>query len=393
MTTTPPEVTEFRRQFPIFERKVHLASNSRGAMHVSHPAAFEEYTRLWVEGGTPWGPYMERTEDLRAGYAEFIGASPHEIAITASATTGLASVASALDAKKRPVVVIDDYNFPSIVYLWLAQQARGIELRRVSPNDEGIITPEAFDAVLDERVAMVSVTHVCFKNGHRLDLAAVGKRARDVGAIFAVDDYHCTGARVLDVDKLNIDVLTTGTVKFLLGGAGVGLLYVRDQVVENLHPTVTGWFGQDNPDNIQIDELLEAGDARRFQITAPALSGVYESYAGLKVLQEVGATTIEPYIEGLTARAMDRLDAAGFVSPTPADPNLRGPLVTVRAKDPGAAVAKLAEHDIVVSHRGGNIRAAFHYYNTFEDIDRLIDALEDARDLMVTASDVPAPVH
>jgi selenocysteine lyase/cysteine desulfurase len=229
------------------------------------------------------------------------------------------------------------------------------------------------------------VAHVCYKNGHRLDLSAISRKAHDVGAWFIVDDYQSSGTRPLNVRELDIDVLATGTVKFLLGSPGVALLYVREELLPHLHPTLIGWFGQKNPDDFQVNNNLEARDARRFQSGTPAIPAIYDSLAGIELIKSANLPTIASWIDQLTCLLMERLHDEGFVAATPSDPGKRGPQVAIRSTCVEAAVAELARRNIIVTSRDNNIRVAFHYYNTPDDIEILIDSLKQMPGLLVTS--------
>ncbi len=379
----PPEVLRFRAEFPIFEHRTHLASNSKGALSHSVIAAHEEYLRTWRELGAPWDVWVQQHEALKARFAQLIGARPHEVAVCPSVSTAFGAIASALEWGQRPGIVLDDFCFPSVAYLWHAQSARGAQVRPVHADEADELRPEAFADVVDSSCQLVSVAHVCYRNGHRLDLEPVGRIAHDAGAMFVVDDYQCCGSRPIDVRAADIDVLATGTLKFLLGSAGVAMMYVKEELLERLHPTVTGWFGQSNPNDFQIDRHLEAPDASRFQSGTPAIPAVYDSLAGIDLISSVGLEAIGSWIDHLTALLIERLENEGFVTSTPRDPARRGPQVAVRTHDMSMAVQELARRDIFVTSRDGNIRAAFHYYNTPADIDALMVALDEIRPLMV----------
>jgi selenocysteine lyase/cysteine desulfurase len=379
----PAEVFAFRKQFPIFQNKIHLANNSKGALSQAVIRAHEEYLESWKTGGAPWHSWVGKQERLRGSFAEMIGAKVHEIAVCPSVSVALYSIASCLDWHERPAIVFDDFSFPSVTYMWHAQARRGAEIRRVHPDRNGEILPDAFDSVLDERVRLVSVAHVCYKNGHRLDLPSIARKTHNAGAWLVVDDYQSSGSRPLDVRQTGIDILATGTVKFMLGSPGVALLYVREELLPKLHPTLTGWFGQKNPEDFQIDRNIEAPDATRFQNGTPAIPAIYDSLAGIEQIKEVGLNTIASWIDQLTAFLMDRLQEGGFVPATPIDPHKRGPQVAIRSHDADAAVAELGRRNICVTSRDGNIRIAFHYYNTPADIEVLIENMEQMPDLMI----------
>jgi selenocysteine lyase/cysteine desulfurase len=379
----PDEVLAFRARFPIFERKVHLANNSKGALSDAAIAAHQEYLDSWRELGAPWHLWIGKHEELRAAFAGLIGAKPSEVAVCPSVSVALAAIASALDWRDRPGIVFDDFSFPSVTYLWRAQAARGATVRRVAADDRGEIGPDRFAPAVDSSTRIVSVAHVCYKNGHRLDLNVVGEVAHDAGAWFVVDDYQSSGSRPLDVGAAGIDVLTTGTVKFLLGSAGVGLLYVREELLEQLHPTVTGWFGQRDPEDFQIECHDEAPDAARFQAGTPAIPAIYDSLAGIELIRGVGLDRIASWIDCLTALTIERLLQEGFVPATPLDPAKRGPQVSIRSHNMERAVEELARRDVIVTSRDGNVRAAFHYYNTPNDVEALVAALREIEPLLV----------
>jgi kynureninase len=382
-TATPEGVLRFRSRFPIFEHKVHLANNSKGALSDAVIAAHQEYLESWRELGAPWELWVAKHEELRASFAAMIAAKPAEIAICPSVSAALASIASSVDWEERDGVVIDDFSFPSVAYLWHAQTGRGARVARIHPNERGEIDPARFATEVGPSTRVVSVAHVCYKNGHRLPLTPVAEVAHEAGAWFVVDDYQSSGSRDLDVREAGIDILTTGTVKFLLGSAGVGLMYVREELLEQLHPTITGWFGQRNPEDFQVARHDEAPDATRFQLGTPAIPSVYDSLAGIELIRSVGLGTIGDWIDRLTAYALDRLLDEAFVPATPRDPERRGPQVAVRSHDMVRAVEELAKRDVIATHRDGNVRAAFHYYNTFADVDAFVGALTDLGPLMV----------
>lgn len=376
------DVLRFRAQFPIFKSKVHLANNSKGALSDAAIAAHDEYLRTWRELGAPWDVWVGKHEELRAAFAGLIGARTSEVAICPSVSVALAGIASSLAFTERDGVVFDDYSFPSVAYLWHAQAARGARILRVHPNGDDEVVPELFGPLVDERTQLVSVAHVCYKNGHRLDVPGVAAVAHESGALLVVDDYQSCGSRPLDVRLADIDVLTTGTVKFLLGSAGVAFLYVREELLDRLHPFVTGWFGQRDPGDFQVERHDEALDATRFQSGTPAIPAVYDSLAGIELIKAVGLERIAAWIDQLTAQLVERIREEGFVPATPTDPARRGPQVAIRTLDAERVVDELARRDIIVTSRDGNVRAAFHYYNTPDDVEAYVAALGEIAPLL-----------
>src|SRR5712692_7822931 len=248
---------EFRARFPILRRRIYVNSCSQGALSTDVDEAMRAYLDSWHESGSPWELWVDEVERLRARFAASIGADDDEIGVMPSASAGINAVASALSfGGPRSHVVIGDFEFPTMAQVWLAQQRRGASIRRAcAPSASPDTLPlDAYDAVIDERSLIVPATHVCFRNGHKTDIAGLVRLAHDRGAYVFLDDYQRTGSGPIDVHALGVDFMVTGSLKYLLAAAGIGFLYVRRDLIERLEPTVTGWFGRVNPFAFRIDE-------------------------------------------------------------------------------------------------------------------------------------------
>ena len=376
------KVISFRDRFPIFQNKIHLASNAMGAVSDATENAYREYLDDRIRFGASWEAALTKQEELRKSFAEFINAEPQEIAICYSATQGLGVLATSIDWRNRCKIISDDYNFPSVAQLWHAQKLRGAEIVRIPPDRDGMIRPEYIVDAIDNDVGLISVSHVCYKNGHRLDLESLGDLLGNVNALYLVDDYQGCGTRGIDVRALGIDIYVAGAVKFLLGSAGVGFLYVKEDLLENLHPTLTGWFGQKPSYEMEIEAHEEAADASKFQIGTPSVPAIYESLSGLNLIKSVGINNVENWISYITSLVVDRLAEEGFVLVTPLGPESRAAQVAIKSDDGVKVVSELEKRGIITTTRDNNIRTAWHFYNTEEDVEALIAALLDLRHLM-----------
>ena len=377
------DVIGFRSRFQIFQDKIHLASNAMGAVSDATEEACRNYLSDRINFGASWEAAIGKQEELRNSFADLINAKPQEVAICYSATQGLGVLSTSIDWLDRRKIISDDYNFPSVAQLWHAQKSRGAEVVRIPPDSEGIIRPEYVANALDKDVGLISVSHVCYKNGHRLNLERLGDLVKGSDAFYLVDDYQGCGTRQIDVNALGIDIYVAGAVKFLLGSAGVGFLFVKEDLLENLHPTITGWFGQKASYEMEIEAHEEAIDASRFQIGTPSVSAIYESLAGLNLIKSVGIYNVEKWISYITNLVFERLTEEGFVLATPLHPENRGAQVAIKTVDGAKVVTELEKRGIITTTRDNNIRTAWHFYNTPEDVDALISAFQDLRDLML----------
>ena len=278
--------------------------------------------------------------------------------------------------------MISEYEFPTVGQIAHAQELRGAEVVHVQPDADGTIPAERFAEAIDERTALVCCTTLSYRSGHRHDVAAIAKAAHAVGAIVLADSYQACGAVELDVRALGADAVTGGTVKYLLGTAGLGFMWVRPEVRERLVPTQTGWFADEDIFAMSIADYSPHRSARRFDSGTPPVPALYAGVAGISLVEETGVPEIEAYVGGLSDRLLDGLEALGATVATPRDPARRGPLVCVRSTDAAALVSTLATERIVVSSRDANIRIALHLYNVEADVDRLLDALARHRSLL-----------
>jgi selenocysteine lyase/cysteine desulfurase len=253
---------------------------------------------------------------------------------------------------------------------------------RASADATGTAIPLAeFERLIDARTLLVSVPHVCYRNGARLDLEPIVALARSRGALVLVDGYQALGTLPIEVPRLGADFLVGGCLKYLLGTAGVGFLYVRDSRRSPLQPTATGWFAQADIGAMDIHHHRPHPSARRFDAGTSNVCGLHAVRAGLELLLAIGLDAVHARIEALTGRLLGACAARGWNVATPAAP--RAALIAIRANDAPAVVARLADARIVVSDRDGHVRVSPHFYNDEADIDTLVDALQTHRALLM----------
>src|SRR6185503_3213341 len=218
-------------------------------------------------------------------------------------------------AGPRSDVVIGDFEFPTMAQVWLAQERRGASIRRARVSDKSpdLLPIEAYDAVIDEHTLIVPATHVCFRNGHKTDIAGLVRLAHGRGAYVFLDDYQRTGSGPIDVRALGVDFMVTGCLKYLIAAAGIGFLYVRRELIERFEPTVTGWFGRVNPFAFRIDGLDWPAGANRFESGTPPVPNAYAALAGLELLDRVGYREIGRQVDHLVGRYASAAAEAGFL--------------------------------------------------------------------------------
>lgn len=376
------DVRQWRTHFPIFKHKTYLNSCSYGAVATDVRAAYDAYLDDREREGSYWDHWVGLNEALRASLAKLLNVSPGEIAITASLSAGLNALAGAMDfSGKRNKVVLSDLEFPTVGQIWHAQQVRGARVE-IASREGGLVPIENFEALIDDETLVVSITHVSYKNGARNDIPAIVELARRHGAMVMLDSYQAMGTFPISPTALDVDFLAGGVLKYLLGSAGLAFLYVRQDLIQDLHPLTTGWFAQ--KDIFAMDHTANdpADDARRFEMGTPPIPNIYAALAGLEIIHKVGLENIETHVRGLNERLKQRAADEGFTLATPSDPAKHGAMIALKSTDMVELTSRLEGENIVTSYRDGNLRISPHFYNIDDDIDAAMAALGRHRDLL-----------
>lgn len=380
------DVAALRGRFPTLRDTIYLNSGSYGLLADSVAAAVESYLETRRTKGADWGDWVARAERVRAQMALLLNAGDDEVAVTASASASMNAVASALDfSGERNRILVSDYEFPTSAQIWHAQERRGAVVQHIPENGRGVIPVEHFERAIDERTRLVVLSHVCYRHGAKFSAEAIKeivRLAHRSGAHVLLDSFQLAGTESLDVNALGVDFVVGGMLKYLLGSAGIGYLYVRQALIEELVPTATGWFAQADIEAMDIHANDPSPTARRFQAGTPPVPNCYAAEAGLDIILGIGTEAIGRQVRATTRYALDRLAEAGISVATPSDDDLRGPMIAIRASDDEELVRRLMAKRIVTSSRDGNLRAGFHFYNDEADVDRWIEALCAERELL-----------
>jgi selenocysteine lyase/cysteine desulfurase len=377
---TDEQIQGVRSRFSIFQRKIYLNTCSQGALSDAVQAGLEEYIASWHEQGSPWETWVNRYEEARTAFAQFINASPDEVAIVTSVSAGINGVASALSFRERKKVVMGEFEFPTMGHIWLAQRPRGADVEFVKA-DGNRIPASHYEKMVDRNTLIVPLTRVCFKNGFRSEVSAVTQIAHRSGALVMLDDYQDCGTRPIDVKAMDLDFFLTGTLKYLLGPPGLAFMYVRKELIPALVPTVTGWFAQANPFAYDPQTFALSPTARRFESGSPSVPNVYAAMPGFQLLQEIGMENVAAHIERLAQSLLSCARDLGIRAKTPADS--AGPLLVLQCKDSSLLVQKLAAGNIIASNRHDGLRISFHVYNTMDDVKAVAEVLKKNIDLLV----------
>jgi cysteine desulfurase / selenocysteine lyase len=376
------DAVEARNLFPLVDHYIHMNHAGVSPMSQRGRAAVEQvvdgmvnrpHRDLWTQ---------DETDRVRALVAQLINTSPDSVAFTRSTAHGISLLAQGLEWKPGDNVVGAIGEYPANVYPWMALGAREVEFRQARPVD-GRITGEDVFSLVDARTRVVALSHVEFWNGFRLDVETIGAECRRSGIVFAVDVMQSVGALRVDLTQLPIDFCAAGAGKWLMGPPGVGFCFCAPALLESIRPVIVGARSVTGHDRYFDYDLTPALGARRFEESVVSLLDTAAFGAALELLIEVGTEVIEDRVLGLAARLAEGLAGCGYeiVEPWPRTRAESSGIVSFRK--PGTSAQAVlrdlsAAHVIARTHQDF-VRLSPHFYNTEEEVDRVLDVLAPER--------------
>ncbi len=366
----------FREDVPILRTKTYLNTCSLGPLTRQAKMRVDQFYREWATFGAPawYKIWWERLQETRATFAGLIGARPEEVAVLPNVSAALSVIASSLDYKTRPNVVTTRIDFPTIPYVWMARP--DAHVRRVGSRRDLLVPKAKVTAALDDSVAALATTHVVYSTGGLQDIRALSAAARRAGAVSIIDSYHGVGQVPVDVKEVGCDILISGGLKWLLGGPGCALMYVRGPLLRRLEPTITGWFA--NAEQFQFDPEVFTfrPTAARFELGTPSLPSTFATLGGMELVRRAQPAAIRRRQNHIVTDLYEKLRDAGFAIRSPPEEKDRAGILMVPVADPPGVVARLAKRRIVIDHRDGKIRVSPYFYNSGADIDKFVGALK-----------------
>ncbi|HEX6819130.1 MAG TPA: aminotransferase class V-fold PLP-dependent enzyme [Ktedonobacterales bacterium] len=373
------ELLRYRDEFPILARKVYLNSCSLGALSNRSMQAMARFQEQWNEyGAQAWYRlWMAELAALREKFAKLIGAKATEIALAPNVSSGLSELSTALELGKRNKVVLNDMDFPTLAYQWLAKERIGTDAVFAHSSDHMTLSADAYVPLVDDRTGLVATSRVFFLSGYVQDIPSIADTAHRHGAFLLVDDYQGTGQIPLDVHHDGIDFLVSGTLKWLMGGPGVAFIYAREELIPKLKPTVTGWWASRDQFEFKTTEFEYRPDAQRLEAGTPATAAMFAASAAMDLVLEIGVERIRERTRYLSDDLVRRVRERGWPIHSPLDSAVRSSIVMLALEQPDEIVNALTERGIVVDYRPGLVRISPHFYNTVEENAAIVAAIDE----------------
>ena len=374
----------FRAEMPVAPS--HAYFDHAAVSPLSEPAA--KRLRWYADqasksGDKHWLDWAMIVSRLRTAACQVLGANKSEVALVPNTTVGINLVAEGFPWKMGDNLVVPDNEFPSNLLPWKSLQARGVEVRSLAVAEDGSIDLERLTELIDQRTRLVSLSWVGFASGFRSNLSQVAEAVHQRGALLFVDAIQGLGAFPINVQETPIDFLAADGHKWMLGPEGAGILYVREEHLNLLEPKMLGWNsladGGFDPKSTTVRP-----DAARYEGGSYNMAGMLALEASLSMLLELACNRANSPVASAILENVhsisEQLERRGFEVLVPSEPHRSGILGT---RWPGADLVAARKHcigqNVILSVRANRIRISTHAYNNSEDIDRLINALTEAR--------------
>jgi cysteine desulfurase / selenocysteine lyase len=374
MPLTPQEM---RALFPIATRYAYLDHAANAPLATPVRSTMEVYLDRMTEEPFDLSHWERLRSQVRTRIGELLSVGADSITFTKNTTAGLGLVAAGLDWEAGDNIVGVHREFPSNIYPWMGLKRKGVELRLYQP-EQGRIDVKGVVRLCDQRTRVLAISAVQFWSGFRTDLGALATALRGRDVLLVIDGVQAVGSLHLDLSRTPVDFLAAGAQKWLLGPMGVGFAYVGPRMLERLHPVAIGPESVVRNHEYADYDLTFKPDARRFEDAAPNYPGILGMGAAINLLLRCGAPVVEEVVLRLADRLRDELPSRGYeLVLKPTAPSERSGIVSFRHPRmvPAELHSRLREAGVVISLRSDFLRAAPHYYNSDEDLDRLLEAL------------------
>mgnify|MGYP006288461435 CR=1 FL=1 len=364
---------EVRNNFPALQKYTYLNAAAGSPLpDRTAQAAKDYYDEMSMLGDLPFEDWLEKKERIRKVVADFINADPEEIAFIINTSDGLNIIADML--RGRGDVLTMEHEFPTTSFPWIH---RGVRVNFVESEDRVYPLNKIEDSITSG-TKMLITSHVQYCTGFRQDLEALGDLCRAHNLVYIVNATQSMGAMPVDVKKAGIDFLVFLGLKWPMAGYGIGAMYISRKMQEEARFPRVGWRSVYDPESMENRKIQLRKEASVLEMGCPPFPNIFALGESLRFISEIGVDKAQRRIFELNALLERGIKRLRLEIASPLQERYRSGITIIRMENAEEIVAELAKKNIIVSERGGGIRASVHIYNNTEDIDRFLTALKDA---------------
>lgn len=370
---------KIRQLFPVTQNYTYLNSAAVSAPPTIAVEAVGKQLRDVSENGScHFNDWIATKNRARAIIAQMLKVKAEQIAFMRNTSDGLATIANGLKWQKGDNIVSFAKEFPANFHAWRRiRDESGVELR-LCPERNGRIDLNEFINLIDQNTKVVSISAVQYASGFRADLEKIGRAARKVDALFVVDVIQALGVLPFDLEAQMVDAAAGASHKWLCSPEGCGILYLSDRARERIEPTLVGWISVGEPFNFEDTEQAYKPNALAWESGTGSISLFYGLEQSAKLLFETGAVKIQNYLEELTDFLCETLTGKDYEIISSREAGEKSQIVCIKHRgdlSPTDIAKRLESEKIIVSPRNDRIRIAPHFFNSREDIEKLVEYL------------------
>ncbi|WP_367605731.1 aminotransferase class V-fold PLP-dependent enzyme [Legionella sp. W05-934-2] len=361
---------KYRALFPVANDKVYFMTAGGGAMPTPvYEAITDRYKAVMHRGGDAFGENIGIMESCREQIAKLINADKESIAFIPNVSFGMNVLAHSLPSQE--FVMIPENEFPSSVVPW---ENIGANIEFVSINgDLQANLNEMLATSVHENFTLIT-SSISFANGYQLDLDELASHKKSGNLI--VNHTQGIGVFPVDVKKQKIDALVCACYKWMCCGEGISFMYISPEFFKKLTPAIVGWRSIQSSMSFN-NQRNYFQDARVFELGWDNMTSFAGCEKALELINEIGIQNIAERVKSLSKYLLDALAEHEIPHLTVNDSHhISGNVLIGPFDDPNAVMTALQKENIWVNARGNGIRVSLHFYNNFEDISCLINALK-----------------
>ena len=375
---------EIRALYPMTRERIYLNTGGLGPAPYAVLETVEKATKAMqtiVEHG------HEEMAEAKHPVASFFGAKPTEIAFMRNATEGNSTVSSGLDLRPGDEVIFESHAHPGGAFAWLTRVKRdGIRVKLFEPDPTSAAgNLERIEALMTPRTRAIQVSHITAPTGIRMPVEEIASLARDRGCWFHIDGAQSAGLIPVDLHAIGCDSYATSGHKWLGAPHGTGLLYIREDRIDEVWPTEVGAYSAGDEGLYNPDAFMLVPTAQQYEAGTRDIASFLGFAAAIAFLEEIGIEKVAARAHQLATYLGDRLRALpGVTVLTPSDPGLRAGITTL--KTDRIPYNELNAHysrahmrcRIVAEQHLDAVRVSTHLFNSEEECDRVVAVTRDS---------------
>ncbi len=373
--TSNHDFEDIRKLWPTLDSMTFLNTASSGIPSKPVLDGMNNYMIQRTKANWKATDTAELYNQVKTRLSQLLGGSPSQYAFVPSTSFGISSFGNSIDYPEGSNVVLCDMEFPSNYIPWqIISKLKGVELRVVKSKD-GVASVEDYAAHIDENTRVVAVSHVQFGSGYKVDLDGLGKLVHASDGFLVVDIIQSAAWEEIDLPKLGVDFAAGQSTKWIAGPIGAGYAYVKQKIMNQLRPLYGGWHSVEDHRNFEYFDRVVNKDASMFEGGSPPLVAYTGMNEALKILLSISMSSI-------SSRAMDIANYLRKCLQEKAihyydyGDNHNSPIISCKPGQVEQLETALLDDRIIVSVRNGRLRVSPHFYNSYDEIDKLLNKLQ-----------------